>query len=107
MDSGGDAELPTQGLHFLVFQQAGYEAEAPTHLSKLVPGHLGARPQMPNCAIHLLGTFRELSVDGLTALSGTLHPATDHQYPRTSERTGTSSVLPSLKVTRRGVVAAL
>ena len=51
----GDAELAAQGRHLLAFQQAGYEAEAFIHRLTLVPGHLGALPQMRKCVNHVVG----------------------------------------------------
>jgi hypothetical protein len=61
----GDAELPAQGRHLLAFQQAGYKSEAFIHRFTLVPGHLGALPQMRKCVNHVLGIICKLSVDKL------------------------------------------
>jgi len=54
--------------HLLTFERAGYEAEAFVHRFTLIPGHLGALPQMRKCVNHVLGIECKLSVDKLNSL---------------------------------------
>jgi hypothetical protein len=77
----GNAELAAQRRHLLAFQQAGYETEAFIHRLTLVPGHLGALPQMRKCVNHVLGIICKLSVDKLKVLTCMSFRASPAYYP--------------------------